>query len=222
MATATQPRIEIVKRDAWVPSRIAALLRGFRPHSQLGKIIRSCLQHLPPEQAADLLNHLTSTLVIESSLALVHYRWDDTLGLQVPENHGVVSKKVITTAGVNFLVDAWQNTKEMENFKYHGVGTTNTAEASGDTALAAESTTILNPDSTRATGSLTEGASANIFRTVGTNTFDGSGALVEHGIFDQAATGGGTLWDRSVFSTVNVANGDSLQATYDMTASAGG
>lgn len=134
---------------------------------------------------------------------------------------GVVSLRVVTTAGVNFIVDAFQNTKEVENLKYHGAGTTNTAEAVGDTALAAECTTVLNPDSTRATGSTTEGAGANIYRTVGTLTFDGSAAVVEHGIFDQAATGGGTLLDRSVFATINVANLDSIQFTYDLTFTAG-
>lgn len=137
-------------------------------------------------------------------------------------DYGVLSRRVITTAGVGALVDAWQNLIELEILKYHGVGTGTTAEASGDTALVTESTTILNPDSTRATGSLTEGASANIFRTVGTVSFDGAGAITEHGIFSQAATGGGTLWDRSVFSAINVVSGDSIQFTYDMTASAGG
>jgi hypothetical protein len=134
---------------------------------------------------------------------------------------GLASMRVVTTAGVNYIVDAFQNSVELENLKYHGIGTTNTAEASGDTTLAAESTTALNPDNTRATGSLTEGASANIYRTVGTLTADATIAAVEHGIFSQAATGGGTLLDRSVFSTVNLASGDSLQATYDFTVTAG-
>lgn len=47
-------------------------------------------------------------------------------------------------------------------------------------------------------------------------------AITEHGIFSQAATGGGVLLDRSVFSVVNLASGDSLQATYDLTFAAGG
>lgn len=136
-------------------------------------------------------------------------------------DYGLASMRVVTTAGVNYLVDAFQNTTELENLKYHGIGTNNTAEAAGDTALGAESTTALNPDSTRATGSTTEGASANIYRTVGTLTADNTIAAVEHGIFSQAATGGGTLWDRSVFSTVNLASGDSLQTTYDATFTAG-
>jgi hypothetical protein len=137
-------------------------------------------------------------------------------------DYGLASMRVVTTAGVNFLVDAMQGIVEPEVLKYHGIGTTNTAESSSDTALAAESTTALNPDNTRATGSLTEGGSANVFRTVGTLTADASIAAVEHGIFSQAATGGGTLLDRSVFSTVNLASGDSLQATYDLTFTAGG
>jgi len=150
------------------------------------------------------------------SLYITHIRNDGEI-LEL----GLASMRVVTTAGVNFLVDALQGTVEPEILKFHGVGTTNTAESSSDTALAAESTTALNPDSTRATGSLTEGASANIFRTVGTLTADASIAAVEHGIFSQAATGGGTLLDRSVFSTVNLASGDSIQFTYDLTLPAG-
>jgi|SRR5262245_11276337 len=134
---------------------------------------------------------------------------------------GLASMRVVTTAGANFIVDAFQNTTELENLKFHGIGTGTNAEASGDTALQTESTTALNPDNTRATGSLTEGASANIFRTVGTVTVDASVACTEHGVLSQAATGGGTLLDRSVFSVVNLASGDSLQATYDFTITAG-
>lgn len=138
-----------------------------------------------------------------------------------PVELGLASMRVVTTAGVGFIVDAFQNLTEPENMKYHGCGTGTTAEASSDTALVTESTTALNPDSTRATGSTTEGASANIYRTVGTATFDASAAITEHGIFSQAATGGGTLLDRSVFSAVNVVSGDSIQFTYDLTLTAG-
>jgi len=124
---------------------------------------------------------------------------------------------LIVTAGKNFLVDAWQNSVELEIMKYHGVGIGTAAAVVGDTALQTESTTILNPDSTRATGSLAEGASANIFRSVGTVSFDGSGAITEWGLFSQAATGGGTLWSRVVFAAINVASGDSIQFTYEVT-----
>lgn len=125
---------------------------------------------------------------------------------------GLVSTRVVTTAGVNYLVDALQGTVEPENLKYHGMGTGNTAEAVGDTALVTEV-------ETRATGTTTEGASANIYRTVGTITATASRAIVEHGVF--SASSSGTLLDRSVFSVINLANGDSIQFTYELTLPAG-
>jgi hypothetical protein len=121
-----------------------------------------------------------------------------------------------------FIVDAAQNLTELENMKYHGLGTNNTAESASDTTLNTELTTAYNPDNTRATGTTTEGASANIYKTVGTNTVDGSASVVEHGIFSQAATGGGVLLDRSVFSTVSLSSGDALQSSYELTFNSGG
>lgn len=138
------------------------------------------------------------------------------------EHLGLVSTKVVTDAGVAYIVDDWDGGSNIiDNFNFHGCGTGTTAEAAGDTALVTESTTALNPDSTRATGTKSQPA-ANQMRSVGTVTFDASAAITEHGIFSQAATGGGTLLDRSVFSAINVANGDSIQFTYTLTLSAGG
>lgn len=135
---------------------------------------------------------------------------------------GLASLRVVTTAGCGFIVDAWQNIVELENMKYHGIGTGTNAEASSDTALQTELTTGYNPSSTRATGSLGEGASANIFATTGTNTIQGSTvAITEHGILSQAATGGGVLLDRSVFSAVNLNAADSIQTPYQFTQVAG-
>ena len=138
-------------------------------------------------------------------------------------DYGLASLRVVTTAGANFIVDAFQNTVEVENLKFHGIGTGVAADAVGDTTLGTELTTQYNPDNTRATGTTTEGASANIYRTVGTNTLDsGTPAVTEHGVFSASAAG--TLLDRSVFSAINLngANGDGLQSTYDLTFSAGG
>ena len=136
-------------------------------------------------------------------------------------DYGVISTRVVTNNGVAFLVDAWQNIVELEIMKYHGVGTGTNAENAADSALQTECTTVLNPDSTRATGSLAEGASANVFRSIGTPLFDNTAAVTEHGLLSQAATGGGTLWDRSVFAAINVVSGDSIQFTYDSTFTAG-
>lgn len=135
---------------------------------------------------------------------------------------GLASMRVVTDAGVNFIVDAFQNLTEVELFNFHGIGTGATAEAAGDTALVTELTTEYNPDNTRATGTQGEGGSPNIYQTVGTNTVDAAVGIQEHGIFTQAATGGGTLLDRSVFSIVNLGNGDSLESTYELTVASGG
>lgn len=149
------------------------------------------------------------------SLYLTHIRADEMLDL------GLASMRVVTTAGVGYIVDAFQNSVEAENMKYHGLGTGTNNEASADTALQTELTTEYGTDNTRPTGTTTEGASANIYRTVATNTLDASAAVTEHGIFSQAANSGGVLLDRSKFAAVNLVSGDGLQSTYDLTLPAG-
>ena len=65
-------------------------------------------------------------------------------------------------------------------------------------------------------------ASATQLRSTGTLTFDNTVAVTEHGLFSQAATGGGVLWDRSIFTAVNVVSGDSIQFQYTASLTAGG
>lgn len=204
---------------------LARDLREFAPRSILGKGVFRALPYLPHELAQELVELIGQVTIMESSLALVHMQLQgfDAKGKPIYTlvDHGVVSRKVVTDTGVAFIVDAFQNLTEIENLKYHGIGTGGTAEAASQTALVTELTTQYNPDSTRATGSTTENA-ANIYRTVGTNAVDSAVAITEHGIFSQAATGGGTMLDRSLFSAVNLAIGDSLQSTYDLTLTSGG
>jgi hypothetical protein len=95
-----------------------------------------------------------------------------------------------------------------------------TAEAAGDTALVTELTTEYTVNSTRATGTTAENA-ANIYESVATNTVDATVALREHGVLSQAATGGGVLLDRTLFSAINLVSGDSLASTYRLTLTAG-
>jgi hypothetical protein len=97
--------------------------------------------------------------------------------------------------------------------KYHGCGTDNTADNQTDTALGVEV-------ETRATGTTTEGATANIFKSVGTVNITATRAIVEHGIFDASTSG--QMLDRTVFSVINVDNGDSIEFTYEITFTAGG
>lgn len=129
-------------------------------------------------------------------------------------NYGVLSRRVVTTAFVNFVVDQLQTeTSVFGDFKYHDSGVGTTAEASGDTAI--ETT----DGESRATGSQTESA-ANAYRSVGTISYTTTKAITEHGLFNDATAG--TLMDRSVFSAINVVNGDSIQFTYTLTLTAGG
>lgn len=164
------------------------------------------------------LTNLTGIPTIISQLEAKLIKGDGTV-----IDYGIVSYRVVTSAGVNFLVDDWDaNGQDISTMIYHGAGTGTNAEASGDTALQTESTTALNPNSTRATGTGSQ-PSANIYRSVGTLTFDADAAITEHGLFSASGTGTGTLWDRSVFSAINVvgANGDSVQFTYSVTLTAG-
>jgi len=140
-------------------------------------------------------------------------------GTRVPL--GLAGCRVVTDVGAAFIVDAWQNNVELESMKYHGIGTDNTSEASTDTDLVSELTTEYYTNSTRATGTLDEGATANVFKTVGTNQVDSSVNIVEHGVFSNASVGSGVLIDRTVFTTVGLSSGDSLESTYQFTITSG-
>lgn len=155
---------------------------------------------------------------VYGALFLRHYRADGSV-----DDLGLASLRVVTDAGVAAIVDAFENTVELENFDFHGFGTGGTAEAVGQTALVTELTTQYATDNTRPTGTPSQ-PSANIYQSVGTLDPDADVAITEHGLFSQAATGGGTMLDRSLFSVVNVtgATGDSLQATYQFSISSGG
>ena len=135
---------------------------------------------------------------------------------------GCVGKRVVTTAFCNYLRDDLNNAAgaaDVSTFRFHGCGTGVAAEAVGDTALGTESTTALNPDSTRAVGTQV-GSTSKTYSSVGTLTFDASAAITEHGLFSAATTG--TLMDRTVFAAINVVSGDSIQFTYTLTIADGG
>lgn len=137
---------------------------------------------------------------------------------------GLVSLRVVTTVFVNALVDALDAGvgATINNYNYHALGTGTNAENASDTALQTELTTEYVSNQ-RGAGAQTQ-PSANIYRTTATVTLDsGTPAVTEHGVFNQQATGGGTLMDRSVFSAINLvgANGDAIQATYSLTLTAG-
>jgi hypothetical protein len=163
-------------------------------------------------QGAAAVSGLVGVTAVVSRLDAVLVRADGTR-----LNLGLLSPRVITNAGVAFLVDDWDNgATEIADMNYHDSGTGTTAENATDTGLV----TPAGP-TTRATGTKSQ-PSANVLRSVGTINYSGTLAITEHGIFSQASRAGGTLWDRSVFSAINVVSGDSIQFTYDCTVTAGG
>lgn len=134
------------------------------------------------------------------------------------EDYGLVSCRVVTDTGVAFIVDAFQNLTELENMKFHALGTGTTAEAATQTALVTELTTQYSASNTRPTGTTGEkSGDAKTYETTATITVSATVANTEHGIFSAATSGTGVMLDRSVYSVVNLASGESLQATYDLT-----
>jgi hypothetical protein len=141
---------------------------------------------------------------------------------------GLVSTQIITTDGVDYIANDFAATAsyEVDLFKFHGIGTGAVAAAVGDRALGTELTTQYQTDNTRPTGTQVKGATG-IYSTVGTITVDASVAATEWGLFTQAATGAqsqpaNSMLDRVVYSVVNLASGDSLQATFTLTFPNGG
>jgi len=99
------------------------------------------------------------------------------------------------------------------DFKFHDSGVGTTAENVANTDM--ETT----DGESRATGTQTEGTSVE-YKSVGTISYTTTKAITEHGLFN--ASTGVTLLDRTVFTALNVVNGDSIQFTYTLTWTAGG
>lgn len=127
---------------------------------------------------------------------------------------GILGHRSVTDAGVAFMAtDFFDGSTDITTFDFHDAGTGVGAEAVGNTALgtpwggARVSGTASNP-------------AAGQYRSVGTITFTGTFAITEHGLF--SASSGPTLWDRTVFSAINVVNTDAIQFTYTLTINSGG
>lgn len=191
----------------------AAMRRAIWQHENAEIFERSLAAAAAAEDAAR-----RGAIAVIGNLWLAHV---DKHGRQ--QDLGLAGCRVVTTAGVNYIVDAFQNLVELENMKYHGIGTGAGAEAVGNTALTTELTTQYAVSNTRATGTTGEQAgNANVYETIATITVSATVAATEHGIFSQAATGGGVMLDRTTFSVVNLASTESIQATYQFTVVSGG
>ena len=165
-----------------------------------------------PSRLVDTRDLYAGRLAVgKAELSLVHY---DING-NIKKNYGVVCKKKVTGAFVTDIVaNMVTDTTAFGDYKYHDCGTGNTAEANTQTAL------VTPYGGARATGTQVAGgtAAAPTYTSVGTVSFTGTLAIVEHAVF--IASSSGTMLDRSLFSAVNVVNGDSIQFTYVLTINA--
>jgi len=134
---------------------------------------------------------------------------------EVVKNRRTVYDRVVTDAFVAFVVDQLQTeTSTFGDFKYHDSGTGTGNEAAADTALGTAC------GESRDTGTQTEGATANIYKSVATHTYAGSFAITEHGLFN--ASSAGTLMDRTKFTAINVVASDQIEFTFQITFASGG
>jgi len=138
---------------------------------------------------------------------------------------------LVTDTGVFALTTEFSSAQAGSNalapFQYHATGTTNTAPVVTNTALAAELSNGAGAPATRPAASsqtATGGAATATatFVSVATIPYTGTAAIVEWGLFNSATIAAGSLWDRRIFSTINVVTGDSIQFTYTLSAASGG
>jgi len=150
---------------------------------------------------------LTGCAVLQGSLRIVKifangHRMD----------YGLVGRWKVTEAFCTLMVDQLQaETSVWGDFKYHDSGVGNTGENKTDTDI--ETT----DGEDRVAGTQTE-TSAMVYKSVGTISYTGTVAIGEHGLFN--ASTGVTLMDRHTFSDLNCVNGDSVEFTYELTATA--
>lgn len=146
-----------------------------------------------------------------AALSAVVFRADGRV-----EHLGVVSRKKVDGAFVtDVIANLVTHDATFQAYKYHGTGIGTTAEANTQTALV---DTTGCPS--RATGTQVAGgtATAPTYTSVATVSYTSSLAITEHAVFNASTVG--TMLDRSMFSAVNVQNGDSIQFTYVLTLNA--
>lgn len=120
---------------------------------------------------------------------------------------------LVTNAGVAFEAAALGGTG-VSAFNFHDSGTGVVAAAVTDTALGTPT------GGARVAGVQTTPGSTNVYQSVATISYSGGFAITEWGLFSLAAAG--TLWDRRVFSAINVVSTNAIQFTYSLTIPSGG
>jgi len=124
----------------------------------------------------------------------------------------IVVPNLVVTVGKNFIASRISSATAPV-MGWMEVGTTNTAPAVGDTALAAA--IAASRTALAVSGGAPTGAVVRYIATFGATV--GTGAWVEAGIFNAASAG--TMLCRTTFSVINKAAADSITVTWDLTVS---
>jgi len=107
------------------------------------------------------------------------------------------------------------------NYKYHHSGKGTNAENATDSGL---QTPELDA---RTTGTQVEDSS-KVYKSIATETFDDTAAIIEHGLFNTAGAGGppvtgGVLMDRTKLgAAINVVSGNQIEWTFTIAFTSGG
>lgn len=151
---------------------------------------------------------IPGTLMFATHLEAAHFSGGELAGVYD------LGSGVVTTAGVTLLAADWTNTTAtLKLANNHDSGTGTTAEATSQTGL------VTATGNARGAGTQSN-PSAGQYRSQATLAYTATAAITEWGLF--TASTGGTLWDRRVFTAINVVNTDSIQFTYTLTCNAGG
>lgn len=115
---------------------------------------------------------------------------------------------LVVTGGLGFITDRMQGAGTAV-ISHMGVGTTNTAPATGNTALAAETGTRASVTASRVTTTTSNDTAQYVANFAAGNA---TGALVEAGLFN--ASTGPLMVSRVVFSVINKGASDQLDITW--------
>lgn len=143
------------------------------------------------------------SLVLQGHLRVVHER----------PGKGILSDELmaqtIVTVGKNWITDVLQEIDAAADaLKWHKSGI-------GVAVAAAANTDLSTGIYSRVAGTQTEGAAANVYRSVATITYTGTRSVTEWGIFTTSTSG--SLVSRKTFGAKAVVNLDTITYTWDLT-----
>lgn len=120
---------------------------------------------------------------------------------------GTVSHQVITTGFAEFIVDQLiAETSVFGDFKWHQIGT-------GDTAESAAQTALVTPVEAVISGSQEE-ESSKVYMSIASIPITATRILREHGIFNSGEAG--LMMDRTLYDIVTLYDGDTFEAKYKL------